>query len=72
MHVIEHGFGVFCPDLIISAVTEQTDRGGDVAFNGESLLCFEILLLELCVAEEVVTLYLPTMGGNTYLSPCCL
>ena len=40
VHVVEHGFGAFCPDFIVSAVTEQTDGDDDVAFKGESLLYF--------------------------------
>ena len=52
VHVIEHGFGAFCPDFIVSAVAEQTDGYDDVAFKGQALLCFQILLLELRTAAE--------------------
>ena len=52
VHVVEHGFGAFCPDFIVSAVTEQTDGDDDVAFKGQALLCFQILLLELCAPAE--------------------
>ena len=52
MHVIEHGFGAFGPDFIVSAVAEQTYGDYDVAFKGQALLCFQILLLELRAAAE--------------------
>ena len=52
VHVIEHGFGAFGPDFIVSAVAEQTDGDDDVAFKGQALLCFQILLLELRAAAE--------------------
>ena len=52
VHVVEHGFGAFCPDFVVSAVAEQTDGYDDVAFKGQSLLSFQILLLELCAAAE--------------------
>ena len=52
VHVIEHGFGAFGPGFIVSTVAEQTDGYDDVAFKGQTLLCFQILLLELCAAEE--------------------
>ena len=52
VHVVEHGFGAFSPDLIISAVTEQADGYDDVAFKGQALLCFQVLLLELCATAE--------------------
>ncbi len=52
VHVVEHGFGAFCPDFVVSAVTEQTDGDDDVAFKGKTPLCFQVLLLELCAASE--------------------
>ena len=52
VHVVEHGFGAFGPDLIVTAVTEQTDGYDDVAFKGQTLLCFYVLLLELRAAAE--------------------
>ena len=52
VHVVEHGFGAFCPDFIVSAVAEQTDGDDDVAFKGQALLCFEVLLFELRAAAE--------------------
>ena len=52
MHIVEHGFGAFGPDFVVSAVTEQTDGDDDVAFKGQALLCFQVLLLELCAAAE--------------------
>ena len=52
VHVVEHGFGAFGPDFIVSAVTEQTDGDDDVAFKGQALLCLQVLLLELCAAAE--------------------
>jgi len=52
VHVVEHGFGAFGPDFVVSAVAEQTDGYDDVAFKGQALLCFQILLLELCAAAE--------------------
>ena len=52
VHIVEHGFGAFCPDFIVSAVTEQSDGDDDVAFKGQSFLCFQILLLELRAAAE--------------------
>ena len=61
VHVVEHGFGAFSPYFIVSAVAEQTDGYDDVAFKGQTLLCFQVLLLELRAAERVITLYLPTM-----------
>ena len=30
VHVFEHGFGSFSPDLIVSTVTKQTDGYNDV------------------------------------------
>ena len=50
VHVVEHGFGAFCPDLIVTAVTEQSDGDDNVAFKGQTLLCFQILFLELRAA----------------------
>ena len=52
VHIVEHGFGAFGPDFVVSAVAEQTDGYDDVAFKGQALLCFQILLLELCAAAE--------------------
>ena len=52
MHVVEHGFCAFCPDFVVSAVSEQSDGDDDVAFKGQSFLCFQILLLELRAAAE--------------------
>ena len=52
MHIVEHGFGAFCPDFIVSAVAEQTDGDDDVACKGQEFLCFQILLLELRAAAE--------------------
>ena len=52
VHIVEHGFGSFGPDFIVSAVTEQTDGDYDVAFKGQALLCFQVLLLELRAAAE--------------------
>ena len=52
VHVVEHGFGAFSPDLVVTAVTEQAYGYDDVSFKGQSLLCFKILLLELCAAAE--------------------
>ena len=61
VHIVKHGFGVFCPYLIVTAVTEQANGYDNVAFKGQTLLCFQVLLLELRAAERVITLYLPTM-----------
>ena len=52
VHVVKHGLGACRPYLIVSAVTEQSDRDDDVAFKGEPLLCFYVLLLELRAAAE--------------------
>ena len=52
VHVVEHGFGAFGPDLIVTAVTEQANGYDDVAFKGQTLLCFYVLLLELRAAAE--------------------
>ena len=52
VHVVKHGLGAFCPDLIVSAVTEQTDRDYDISFKRQSLLCFKIFLLELRAAAQ--------------------
>ena len=52
VHVVEHGFGAFSPYFIVSAVAEQTDGYDDVAFKGQALLCFQILLLELRAAAQ--------------------
>ena len=52
VHIVEHSFGAFCPDLLVTTVTEQTDRNDDVAFKGQTLLSFKILLLELRAAAE--------------------
>ena len=52
VHVVEHGFGAFCPDFVVTAVAKQTDGDDDVAFKGESLLSFQVLLLELRAAAE--------------------
>ena len=52
VHVVKHGLGAFCPYLIVSAVTEQTDRDYDVTFKRQSLLCFKIFLLELPAAAQ--------------------
>ena len=52
VHVVEHGFGAFGPDFIVSAVTEQTDGDDDVAFKGQAFLRFQVLLLELRAAAE--------------------
>ena len=52
VHVIEHGFGAFGPDFVVSAVAEQTDGDDDVAFKGQALLRFQVLLLELRAAAE--------------------
>ena len=61
VHVVEHSLGTFGPDFIVSAVTEQANGYDNVAFKGQTLLCFQVLLLELRAAERVITLYLPTM-----------
>ncbi len=52
MHVVEHGFGAFGPDFIVSAVAEQTDGDDDVSFKGQALLSFQILLLEFRAAAK--------------------
>ena len=52
VHVVEHGFGAFGPDFIVSAVTEQTDGDDNIAFKGQALLCFQVLLFELRAAAE--------------------
>ena len=52
MHVVEHGFGAFSPYFIVSTVTEQANGYDDVAFKGQALLCFQVLLLELRAAAE--------------------
>ena len=52
VHVVEHGFGAFCPYFIVSAVAEQTNGDDDVAFKGQALLRFQVLLLELRAAAE--------------------
>ena len=52
VHVVEHGFGAFSPDLVVTAVTEQTDGDYDVAFKGQAFLSFQILLLEFSTAAE--------------------
>ena len=31
VHIVEHGFGAFGPDFVVSAVSEQTDGYDDVA-----------------------------------------
>ena len=52
VHVVKHGLGAFCPYLIVSAVTEQTNRDYDISFKRQSLLCFKIFLLELRAAAQ--------------------
>ena len=52
VHVVEHGFGAFSPDLVVTAVTEQANGYDDVSFKGEQLLSFEVLFLELCAATK--------------------
>ena len=52
VHVVEHGFGAFSPDLVVTAVTEQSDGNDNVAFKGQLFLCFQVLFLELCTAAE--------------------
>lgn len=52
VHVVEHGFGAFGPDFVVSTVTEQTDRDDDVAFKSQAFLCFQVLLLEFRAAAE--------------------
>ncbi len=52
VHIVEHGFGAFSPDFVVTAVAEQTDGDDDVSFKGEPLLSFEVLFLELCAATK--------------------
>ena len=52
VHVVKHGLGAFCPYLIVSAVTEQSDGYNDIPFKRQSLLCFKIFLLELRAAAQ--------------------
>jgi hypothetical protein len=52
VHIVKHGLGAFRPYLIVSAVTEQTDRDYDISFKRQSLLCFKILLFELRAAAQ--------------------
>ena len=66
VHVIEHGFGAFSPDFVVSTVTEQADRDDDVAFKSQAFLCFSrYCSLNFVLPQRVITLYLPTMY-------CCL
>ena len=52
VHIVQHRLGAFCPDFIITAVTEQPDRNHDVALKSQSFLSLQILFLELCAAAE--------------------
>ena len=52
VHVIEHLLCPFGPHLIIARMAKQADANDDVASKGQALLCFQILLLELCAAAE--------------------
>ena len=52
VHVVKHGLGAFRPYLIVTAVAEQTDRDYDISFKRQSLLCFQVLLLELRAAAQ--------------------
>ena len=52
VHIVKHGFGAFSPDFVVSAVSEQTDGYDDVAFKGQTFLCFQVLLFELRAAAE--------------------
>ena len=52
VHVIEHGLGTFGPDFVVTTMTEQAYGDDDIAFKGEALLGFNVLLLELCTAAE--------------------
>ena len=38
MHVIQHLFGAFRPNLIISGVTEETNADDDISLQGQLLL----------------------------------
>ena len=52
VHVVEHSFGAFSPDFVITTMAEQTNGDDDVSFKGETLLSFQVLLFELCAAAE--------------------
>lgn len=50
MHVIQHFFGAFGPNFIISAMTKQAHADDDVSFKGKPLLRLNELLLEASTA----------------------
>ena len=52
MHIVQHLFCSFCPDLIVSGMTEQADADDDVAFKGKAFLHLKELFLEACAAAE--------------------
>ena len=52
VHVVQHLFGAFSPDLIVSTVAEETDTDDDVAFEGKTLLRFKELLHETCATAK--------------------
>ena len=46
VHVVQHLFGAFRPDFIISGMAEETDADDDVSLKRQALLGFDELVLE--------------------------
>ena len=61
VHVVEHGFGAFGPDFVVSAVAEQTDGDDDVASRVRRFCASRYCSLNFVLQQRVITLYLPTI-----------
>ena len=62
VHIVQHFLGTLSPDLVVAGVAEEADADDDVAFEGQTLLSFEELLLEACASAEGNDFELPDHG----------
>ena len=52
MHIVEHLFHTILPNLLVSAVAEETYGYDNIALKAETLLRFDKLVFETCAATE--------------------
>ena len=52
VHIIEHLLGALCPDLIVSAMAEETDTDYYISSEGQSLLGFKELVFKASAAAK--------------------